>query len=119
MIESFKLTYATMFNPPEELHTRFDAALGEWKTSLGKEHGMLIGGKDRFTGEKVEDRSPANTDVVLGIFQKGGAQDSMDALASARKAFPAWSLTKWQDRVGMLRKAADLIDERIFPISAA
>ena len=23
----FKLTYATMFNPPEELHTRFDAGL--------------------------------------------------------------------------------------------
>ena len=23
----FKLTYATMFNPPEELHTRFEDAL--------------------------------------------------------------------------------------------
>ena len=27
MSESFKLTYATMFNPPEELHMRFDEAL--------------------------------------------------------------------------------------------
>ncbi len=25
----FKLTYATMFNPPEELHTQFDAALAK------------------------------------------------------------------------------------------
>ena len=24
---SFKLTYATMFDPPEELHQRFEAAL--------------------------------------------------------------------------------------------
>ena len=24
---AFKLTYATMFNPPEELHTRFEEAL--------------------------------------------------------------------------------------------
>src|SRR4030042_5195486 len=103
MIESFKLTYATMFNPPEELHTRFDAALAEVKTSLGKEHGMLIGGKDRFTGEKFEDRSPANTDVVLGIFQKGGEQEAVDALAAARKGFPAWSRPKWQGGGALLR----------------
>ena len=119
MSESFKLTYATMFNPPEELHTHFDEALAKLKAGLGKEYGMMIGGKDRFTGDKFEDRAPANTDVVLGLFQKGGEQEAMDALASARKAFPAWSHTKWQDRVSLLRKAADLINERIFTISAA
>ena len=26
---NFKLTYATMFNPPAEMHTHFDAALAE------------------------------------------------------------------------------------------
>src|SRR4030066_824029 len=119
MNESFRLTYATMYNPPEELHIHFDEALVNVKAGLGKEYGMLIGGKDRFTAEKIEDRSPPHTDVVLGLFQKGGEQDAMDALASARKAFPAWSHTKWQDRVSLLRKAADLINERIFTISAA
>jgi 1-pyrroline-5-carboxylate dehydrogenase len=119
MSESFKLTYATMFNPPEELHTRFDEALAMVKAGLGKEYGMLIGGKDRFTGEKFEDRSPANTDIVLGLFQKGGAQDAVDALAAARKAFPVWSRTSWQERVRLLRRAAALIDERTFTISAA
>jgi 1-pyrroline-5-carboxylate dehydrogenase len=119
MNESFKLTYATMFNPPEELHTHFEATLAQVKTSLGKEYGMMIGGKDRFTPEKIDDRSPANTDVVLGIFQKGSGQDAIDALAAARKAFPAWSHMQWQERVALLRKAADLITERIFMISAA
>jgi 1-pyrroline-5-carboxylate dehydrogenase len=119
MNESFKLTYATMFNPPEELHTHFDDALVTVKAGLGKEYGMLIDGKERFTAEKIEDRSPANTDVVLGIFQKGGAKDAVDALAAARRAFPAWSRLKWQDRVALMRKAANLISERIFTISAA
>ncbi len=119
MSESFKLTYATMFNPPEELHTRFEEALATVKAGLGKEYGMLIGGVDRFTGDKFEDRSPIDTNIVLGIFQKGGAADALDALAAARKAFPAWSRIKWQERVALLRKAADLIDERIFVISAA
>src|SRR5512136_389287 len=114
MDNSFKLTYATMYNPPEELHVHFEEALANVKAGLGKEYGMLIGGKDRFTTEKLEDRSPANTDVVLGIFQKGGEQEAIDALATARKAFPAWSRMKWQDRVALMRKAADLITERIF-----
>ena len=118
MAESFKLTYATMFNPPEELHNRFDQALTEVKANLGKEYGMIIDGKERFAEQKFEDRSPANTDVVLGVFQKGAAQDAQDALAAARKAYPKWSGMKWQDRVALLRKAADLMDERTFKIGA-
>jgi len=119
MPESFKLTYATMFNPPEELHTRFDEALKKIKANLGKEYGLIIDGKDVFTAEKFEDRSPVNTDWVLGVFQKGTEAEAHQALAAARKAFPVWSHMKWQDRVALLRKAASLIEERIFEIGAA
>ena len=119
MTETFKLTYATMFNPPEELHVKFEEALVKLKAGLGKEYGMIIGGKDRFSPEKFEDRSPVNTDVVLGVFQKGNEQDAHDALAAARKAAPLWSGMKWQERVALLRKAADLIDQRTFEIGAA
>ena len=119
MAESFKLTYATMFNPPEELHTRFEDSLAKVKANLGKEYAMLIDGKDRFAAEKFEDRSPINTDMVLGVFQKGTEQDAHDALAAARRAFPVWSKMKWQERVALLSKAADLIDERTFEIGAA
>src|SRR5512133_186193 len=111
---SFKLTYATMYNPPEALHTRYDEALVKLKTELGREHGMIIDGKDAFSQEKFENRSPANTDLVLGIFQKGTAADANAAIAAARKAFPGWSHTPWQDRVAIVRKAAALMDERIF-----
>jgi len=119
MAEKFKLTYATMFNPPEELHMRFDEALNKLKANLGKEYGLIINNKDVFAAEKFEDRSPANTDVVLGLFQKGTQADAQAALAAARKAFPVWSHTPWQERVALLRKAASLIEERIFEIGAA
>lgn len=118
MDDSYKLTYATMFNPPEELHSRYEAALARVKANLGKEHGMFIYGKEHYAKEKFEDRSPANTGVVLGIFQKGTEQDAHDALAAARKAFPKWSKIKWQDRVALVRKAASLVDERIYDIAA-
>mgnify|MGYP000864398623 CR=1 FL=1 len=111
---SFKLTYATMFNPPEEMHTMYEQALAKIKANLGKEHGMLIDGKEHFSNEKFDNRSPANTDILLGVFQKGAAEDANLALKAARKAFPAWSRMKWQDRVRLVRKAAEIMDERIF-----
>ena len=118
MAETFKLTYSTMFNPPEELHTQFEEALQKVKANLGKEFGMIIDGKDHFVDEKYENFSPANNEQVLGVFQKGSEEDAEAALAAARKAFPVWSGMKWQERVSLMRKAADLIDQRTFEIGA-
>lgn len=119
MTDKFKMTYATMFNPPEELHTRFEEALRTVKAKLGQEYGMIINNQDCFVAEKFEDLSPANTNVVLGLFQKGSEKDAQAALSAARKAFPVWSGVKWKDRVALIKKAADIIDERTFIISAA
>ena len=43
--KAFKLTYSTMFDPPEELHLRFEAALAGVKGRLGAIHPMRIGGR--------------------------------------------------------------------------
>ena len=87
----FKLTYATMFDPPEELHSRYEKALAAVKAGLGRDHGMMIGGQDVHAADKFEDRSPINTDWLLGVFQKGGAEHARQAIAAARAAFPAWA----------------------------
>jgi 1-pyrroline-5-carboxylate dehydrogenase len=119
MTETFKLTYATMFNPPDELHDRFDEALAKTRANLGQEYAMIINGKDHLADEKIEDRSPADTSVVLGLFQKGTEKDAQAALEAARNAFPGWSHTPWQERVALMRRVADLIDQRIFEIGVA
>ena len=114
--QPFRLTYSTMFNPPEEMHTRYDRALAKVKAGLGKDVGMIINGQERFVADKFEDRSPINTDWVLGTFQKGGKQDAEDALAAAHAAWPKWANMKWQDRVRLLRKAAANIEKRVYEI---
>jgi 1-pyrroline-5-carboxylate dehydrogenase len=116
---AFKLTYATMFNPPEELHKGFDAAVASLKQNLGKQYGLIIDGKDVFAAEQWEDRSPVNTDWVLARMQKGTAAEAQQAIAAARKAFPKWSRTPWQERVKLVRKAASIIEKRIFDLGAA
>ncbi len=116
---NFKLTYATMFNPPEELHTRFDEALAKAQSSLGQEYGMLINGEESFAKNKFKSKNPAKKDEILGVFQTGTSADANAAIAAAKAAFPAWSQTPYTERVELLRKAAALIDERIFEIGAA
>ncbi len=109
---TFRLTYSTMFDPPEMLHACYDRNLAQVKKSLGKEYPLLIGGKERLTQEKFEDRSPIDASWLLGVFQKGTAQDAADAIAAAKRAAPAWGRTRWQERVRLLRRAAALIAER-------
>lgn len=115
---TFRLTYATMYNPPPSLHTQFNEAVARCKANLGQEYGMLINGQEYFSEGKFEKRSPINTDMVLGVFQKGTAEDGHKALAAARAAASIWGKMKWQDRITLVRKAASIIDERIFDFAS-
>ena len=117
--QGFRLTYATMFDPPAHLHDQFEKALAGVKAGLGRAYPMWIGGKERGGAERFEDRSPIHTDWTLGTFTKGTAQDAVDALAAARAAFPVWSGMRWQDRIRLLRKVVALIEKRVYEISAA
>jgi 1-pyrroline-5-carboxylate dehydrogenase len=118
-MSEFRMTYATLYNPPEELHVRYDAALKKIRDALGREYGLFIDGKDVFTDEKTEIRTPVDRSRVLALVQKAGKKEAEAAVASARRAFAAWSRTPWAERIALLRKVADLIDERQFEMSAA
>jgi len=114
----FRLTYATMFNPPEELHTNYEEEVSKIRANVGQEFGMIIDGKDVFSDEKFENRSPIDTNMVLGIFQKGDASHADSAIAAARRAAKTWNRTPWQERIALVRKAAELIDDRIYEFGA-
>lgn len=116
---AFKLTYSTMFNPPDALHKGFDKAVASLKKNLGREYGMIIDGQDVFADEKFDDFSPVNTEWKLAVMQKGNASHAKMAIDAARRAFPKWSRTPWQTRVKLVRKAASLIEKRIFELGAA
>src|SRR5690606_30251901 len=105
-----RLTYSTMFDPPDALHQRFEAALVEARSALGESHAMAIGGRRVNAGERFELRSPIDHDLVLGSFQRGGAGHVDQAVQAAGQAFQRWSRTPWRERVAILRRAAALIE---------
>lgn len=116
---NFKLTYASMFNPPEEFHTHFEQALAEVKAHrLGKTYGMMIGNRDVFAASTFENRSPINHDWLLANIQAGTKEHADRAAAAARGAFPGWSATSWKERIALVRRAADMIEERLFMLGA-
>ena len=119
MDTTFRLTYSTMFDPPPALHERFERALADVRKKMGRDHAMWIGGRDRAAAATFEVRSPIDRDWVLGRFARGTAADAADAVAAARDAFPAWAATPWPQRVKLVRRAAALIEERVYEIGAA
>jgi 1-pyrroline-5-carboxylate dehydrogenase len=116
---SFRLTYATMFDPPEEMHTRFEAALQKVEGGLGHKHTLYVDGRDRGTDHYAANLSPIDQDLVLGEFAMASGQDVEDAMAAAARAFPAWRATPLAERVRLMKKVGDLLEARVYEIAAA
>jgi acyl-CoA reductase-like NAD-dependent aldehyde dehydrogenase len=116
---SFRLTYATMFNPPEELHERFERALTKVRGRLGATHAMFIDGKDVPAAQTEERASPIDSQLKIGRFPLANAQEVESALAAAHRAFPDWRATSVAERVRLMRKVATVMEERVYEIAAA
>jgi aldehyde dehydrogenase (NAD+) len=70
------------------------------------------------SGETFENRNPANTDEIVGLFTKGSPADVHTAADCAEKAFGAWSSLPAPARGNYLFKIADLLERRFDQISA-
>lgn len=116
--KKFKVTYSTLASPDPLLHQYYDEAVVAAKAAFGKTYPLFINGEERFAAKTFAKHSPINLDWVMGHFQYGSEQDVNDAVAAAKAAFPAWSGRPWQERVEIMRKAADLISDRLFEMGA-
>ena len=113
-----KVTYSTLGSPDPLLHEYFEEDVADLKRNLGKRYQLLING-ERVDGESsFENRSPINTDWLLGSFAGASAQHVDQAVAAARAAFPGWRDTPWQERTELVNRFANLISERLFEIAA-
>jgi aldehyde dehydrogenase (NAD+) len=60
----------------------------------------------------MENRNPANTDEVLGIFPLSASEDVEAAVAAAKIAYKGWRLTPAPKRAEILYRAAELLVKR-------
>ena len=64
------------------------------------------------TGETFENRNPADTRDVVGIFQRSGKADVDAAVAAAERAFAKWRLVPAPRRAEIIFTAAEMLLER-------
>src|SRR5579862_2746481 len=67
---------------------------------------------DASTGETFENRNPADTRDVVGIFQRSGKADVNAAVAAAKAAFVRWRLIPAPRRAEIIYRAAEMLFER-------
>ena len=71
---------------------------GEWVESSG--------------GKGIENRNPANTDDLVGIFPASTEEDVNKAVEAAKNAFDKWRLTPAPKRAEILYRAAEIMIQR-------
>jgi len=65
------------------------------------------------SGQSYENRNPANTDEVLGVFQKSNADDVAAAIGAAAEAYKKWRLVPAPKRGEILYRVAQrLLDNK-------
>jgi acyl-CoA reductase-like NAD-dependent aldehyde dehydrogenase len=67
---------------------------------------------DSSTGETFENRNPADTRDVVGIFQKSAKADVDAAVDAAKRAFAKWRLVPAPRRAEIVFRAAEILIER-------
>jgi alpha-ketoglutaric semialdehyde dehydrogenase len=71
---------------------------GEWTSSA--------------SGQLFENRNPANTDDLIGVFQKSTRRDAEAAVEAARRAYDRWRLVPAPRRAELVFRAAQILVER-------
>src|SRR3984893_9078388 len=64
------------------------------------------------SGKTIENRNPANTREIIGVFPASTAEDVSAAVASAQDAYKTWRLVPAPKRAEILFRAAELILKR-------
>jgi len=118
MSTHFRVTYATLSADNEELQAAYDAGLRLATSWLGSTITGFVSGKPRTGGALFTVTSPGDVSLSMCQVHAATQADVRDAVDAAAAAAGRWARTPWQERVALLRTAADLISERSNELAA-
>ena len=119
MTTATKITYTSAAGDLDQFHRLFEEALDRVRAAAGATYPNMIGGEPAGNaGDPLDDRSPIDTSFLLGRFLTAGPAEVDLAVRRAREAQRSWARLPWQERIGILRRAAELIRERKYDLAA-
>lgn len=87
-------------------------ALQQVRQQLGKTYLPLVNGEYINTVNYVDSVNPSNPSEVVGQIGLLSVEQADQAIAAAKAAFPAWKRTPAKERADILRRAAELMEQR-------
>ncbi|MBD2315139.1 L-glutamate gamma-semialdehyde dehydrogenase [Desertifilum sp. FACHB-1129] len=87
-------------------------ALQTVRQQLGKTYLPLINGEYVPASGYIDSVNPSNFEEVVGRVGQISVEQAKDAIEAAKAAFPEWKKTPVRQRAGILRKAAELMEQR-------
>ncbi len=105
------------FSKPEN-ERAMRAALKKVEAEFGREYPMYIGGEKIITTAKMISTNPSHPKQVIGVFQTATAELANQAVEASAKAFETWKRVPAEKRVEIVFRAAEIIRERKFELSA-
>jgi len=102
----------------EELRKKSQAAFQTVKQQLGKTYLPLINGEYVETEDKIDSVNPSNFSQIVGKVGLINVEQAETAMQAAKTAYSTWGKTSAKQRADILRKAADLMEQRRAELSA-
>ena len=101
-----------------ELRQKGQQALEKVRNSLGKTYLPLINGEYVETTEYIDSVNPSRSTEIVGKIGLISVEQAEKAMQAAKTAFPAWQKTPVKERAAILRKAAQLMEEKRHELNA-
>src|SRR5262249_38838881 len=105
------------FSKPEN-RSAMEAALKKAASEFGREYPMYIGGQEVRTTEKIKSTNPSHPSQIIGVLQSASADQARQAIEAAHAYFDTWKKVPVERRVEMLFRAASIVRQRKFELSA-
>ena len=94
------------------------AALQTIREQLGQRYQPYINGSYIQTETYLDSVNPSKPSELIGKVGQLSVSQADEAIAAAKAAFPAWAKTPASERAAILRRAADLLEQRRAELNA-
>jgi 1-pyrroline-5-carboxylate dehydrogenase len=101
-----------------EVKEKMLAALDKVASELGRDYGLVIGGKKITTEATTVSINPSNKDQVIGRVAKADQGQAEEAMQAALEAFTWWKNVHPHERARVLHKAAAIMTRRKYEFSS-
>ena len=105
------------WSDPENLR-RMNQAIEKVRSELGREYDLVIGGRRIKTGDTDHSVNPAKPSELVGLHHQAGPAEVEPAMQAALKAFESWSRTTLEERVQLLFRVGQILQQRKFELEA-